>query len=65
VKSDDIVGRVKAYEAIVRATTLSRRGIPESFRVLVKELEGSPRVEILSEDERQIVSAKRTSRRSR
>ena len=56
VKSDDIVGRVKAYEAIVRGENTLEAGIPESFRVLVKELEGlALGVEILSEDERQII----------
>src|SRR5207249_3367370 len=40
VKSDDIVGRVKAYEAIVKGDNTLEAGIPESFRVLVKELEG-------------------------
>jgi DNA-directed RNA polymerase subunit beta len=56
VKSDDIVGRVKAYEAIVKGDNTLEAGIPESFRVLVKELEGlALDVEILSEDERQIV----------
>src|SRR3989440_5697406 len=56
VKSDDIVGRVKAYEAIVKGENTLEAGIPESFRVLVKELEGlALAVEILSEDERQIV----------
>src|SRR5205823_10564936 len=56
VKSDDIVGRVKAYEAIVKGENTLEAGIPESFRVLVKELEGlALGVEILSEDERQIV----------
>ncbi|MGH7903447.1 MAG: DNA-directed RNA polymerase subunit beta [Candidatus Dormibacteraceae bacterium] len=56
VKSDDIVGRVKAYEAIVKGDNTLEAGIPESFRVLVKELEGlALGVEILSQDERQIV----------
>ncbi len=39
VKSDDIVGRVKTYEAIVKGENIPRCGIPESFRVLVKELQ--------------------------
>jgi DNA-directed RNA polymerase subunit beta len=56
VKSDDIVGRVKAYEAIVKGDNTLEAGIPESFRVLVKELQGlALGVEILSEDESQIV----------
>ncbi|TMC47738.1 MAG: DNA-directed RNA polymerase subunit beta [Chloroflexi bacterium] len=56
VKSDDIVGRVKAYEAIVKGENTLEAGIPESFRVLVKELEGlALGVEIQSDDEHQIV----------
>ena len=38
-KSDDIVGRVKAYEAIVKGEPIPKPGVPESFRVLVKELQ--------------------------
>ena len=37
VKSDDVVGRVKTYEAIVKGTNISEPGVPESFKVLVKE----------------------------
>ncbi len=56
VKSDDIVGRVKAYEAIVKGENTLEAGIPESFRVLVKELEGlALGVEILSQGEKQIL----------
>ena len=39
VKSDDVVGRVKAYEAIVKGNSIPTPGIPESFKVLVKELQ--------------------------
>ena len=39
VKSDDIVGRVKAYESIVKGENIPQSGIPESFKVLVKELQ--------------------------
>ena len=39
VKSDDIVGRVKAYEAIVKGKNIPAPGVPESFKVLIKELE--------------------------
>ncbi len=39
VKSDDIVGRVKAYEAIVKGKNIPTPGVPESFKVLIKELE--------------------------
>jgi DNA-directed RNA polymerase subunit beta len=39
VKSDDIVGRVKTYEAIVKGHNVPKPGVPESFRVLIKELQ--------------------------
>ncbi len=39
VKSDDVVGRVKAYEAIVKGQNIPKPGIPESFKVLIKELQ--------------------------
>ena len=39
VKSDDIVGRVKTYEAIVKGDSVPKPGVPESFKVLVKELQ--------------------------
>jgi len=39
VKSDDIVGRVKTYEAIVKGLNIPKPGVPESFRVLIKELQ--------------------------
>jgi DNA-directed RNA polymerase subunit beta len=39
IKSDDIVGRVKVYESIVKGENIQEPGIPESFRVLVKEMQ--------------------------
>ena len=39
VKSDDIVGRVKTYESIVKGENVPKAGVPESFKVLVKELQ--------------------------
>ncbi len=39
VKSDDVTGRVKTYEAIVKGEEIMEPGVPESFRVLVKELQ--------------------------
>jgi DNA-directed RNA polymerase subunit beta len=39
IKSDDVIGRSKAYEAIVKGETIQRPSIPESFNVLVKELQ--------------------------
>ena len=40
VKSDDVIGRAKAYEAIVKGKNLPTPGIPESFNVLLNELSG-------------------------
>ena len=40
LKSDDIIGRAKTYEAIVKGDNIPRAGIPESFNVLVHELRG-------------------------
>ena len=39
VKSDDIVGRVKAYESIVKGENIPKSAVPQSFKVLVKELQ--------------------------
>ncbi len=51
VKSDDIVGRVKTYEAIVKGENVPEPGVPESFKVLIKELQSlCLDVNILSED---------------
>jgi DNA-directed RNA polymerase subunit beta len=55
VKSDDIVGRVKTYEAIVKGERIQEPGVPESFKVLVKELQSlGLNVEVLNENEEQI-----------
>ena len=55
VKSDDVVGRVKAYEAIVKGENTMEPGVPESFKVLVKELQSlGLSVEILNEDAEQV-----------
>ncbi len=52
VKSDDVVGRVKTYEAIVKGENVLEPGVPESFKVLVKELQSlGLAVEVLNEDE--------------
>ncbi len=40
IKSDDVIGRAKAYESIVKGETLPAPGIPESFNVLLHELQG-------------------------
>ena len=53
VKSDDVAGRVKTYEAIVKGEDVVQPGIPESFNVLVKELQSlGLAIELLHEDER-------------
>ena len=55
VKSDDVVGRVKTYEAIIKGDNLSEPGIPESFRVLLKELQAlALDVAVLDEDGNEI-----------
>ncbi len=55
VKSDDVTGRVKTYEAIVKGEPIVEPGVPESFKVLVKELQSlGINVEVLNEDEQRI-----------
>jgi len=55
VKSDDVVGRVKTYEAIVKGEDVGEVGVPESFKVLVKELNSlGLAVEALNEEEEKI-----------
>jgi DNA-directed RNA polymerase subunit beta len=51
IKSDDVLGRVKVYEAIVKGENVPEPGIPESFKVLVKEMQSlCLNVEVLSSD---------------
>ena len=55
VKSDDVVGRVRAYEAIVKGENIPEPGIPESFKVLIKELQSlCLDVKVLTEEEQEI-----------
>lgn len=55
VKSDDVVGRVKTYEAIVKGDNVPEPGVPESFKVLIKELQSlGMDVKILNGDEQEI-----------
>ena len=55
VKSDDIVGRVKTYEAIVKGENIPKPGIPESFKVLIKEMQAlGLDVKVLSENDEEI-----------
>src|SRR5690606_21962165 len=56
VKSDDVVGRVKTYESIVKGENVPEPGVPESFKVLIKELQSlGMDVKILSENEEEII----------
>ena len=55
VKSDDTVGRVKTYESIVKSENVTEPGIPESFKVLIKELQGlALDIKVLTEDKQEI-----------
>lgn len=55
VKSDDIVGRVKTYEAIVKGENVPEPGVPESFKVLIKELQSlGLDIKVLSENDEEI-----------
>jgi DNA-directed RNA polymerase subunit beta len=55
VKSDDVLGRVQTYEAIVKGEEIQSPGVPESFKVLIKELQAlGLSVEILNENEEEI-----------
>jgi DNA-directed RNA polymerase subunit beta len=55
VKSDDVVGRVKTYEAIVKGENIQEPGVPESFKVLLKEMQAlCLDVKVLSEDKKEI-----------
>ena len=55
VKSDDVVGRVKTYEAIVKGQNVPKSGVPESFKVLVKELQSlGLDIKVLNKDNQEI-----------
>ena len=55
VKSDDVVGRVKTYEAIVKGQNVPKPGVPESFKVLIKELQSlGLDVKVLDENNEEI-----------
>jgi DNA-directed RNA polymerase subunit beta len=63
VKSDDVVGRVKTYEAIVKGEPIQDPGLPESFRVLVKELQSlGLSVEVISENDEKMTFGKEEQR---
>ena len=56
VKSDDVVGRVKTYESIVKGENVKAAGVPESFKVLIKELQSlALDVKVLSKDRQEII----------
>ena len=56
VKSDDVVGRVKTYEAIVKGNNIPAPGVPESFKVLIKELQSlALDIKVLNEDKQEII----------
>ena len=62
VKSDDVQGRVQTYEAIVKGEDIQPPGVPESFKVLIKELQSlGLSVEVLNENEQEIRFAEDTS----
>ena len=55
VKSDDVIGRVKTYEAIIKGDNIPEPGIPESFKVLLKELQSlGLDVKVLREDNTEV-----------
>ncbi|MGE5678984.1 MAG: DNA-directed RNA polymerase subunit beta, partial [Pseudomonadota bacterium] len=55
VKSDDVVGRVKTYESIVKGENIPEPGVPESFKVLIKELQSlALDVKVLTEENEEI-----------
>ena len=55
VKSDDVVGRVRTYEAIVKGENIPEPGIPESFKVLIKELQSlCLDVKVLTDEDKEI-----------
>jgi DNA-directed RNA polymerase subunit beta len=63
VKSDDVIGRVKTYEAIVKGEPIQDPGLPESFRVLVKELQSlGLSVEIISDSNEKMTFGKEEQR---
>jgi len=61
IKSDDVTGRAKAYESIIKGEDILQPGVPESFKVLVKELQSlGLALEVINEEEPKIASAEET-----
>jgi DNA-directed RNA polymerase subunit beta len=57
IKSDDVTGRAKAYEAIIKGDDILQSGVPESFKVLVKELQSlGLALEVMNEEEAKVIS---------
>ena len=55
IKSDDVMGRVKTYEAIVKGDTMLEPGVPESFKILVNELQSlGLKVTVMDEEDKEI-----------
>ncbi len=63
IKSDDVVGRAKTYEAIVKNENISQPGVPESFKVLVKELQSlGLGIEVINEEEESITTVEQATK---
>jgi DNA-directed RNA polymerase subunit beta len=61
IKSDDVTGRAKAYEAIIKGDDILQPGVPESFKVLVKELQSlGLALEVINEEEVKIAPVEET-----
>jgi len=62
IKSDDVTGRAKSYEAIIKGDDILQPGVPESFRVLVKELQSlGLALEVINEEETEVTSVEETT----
>jgi len=63
IKSDDVTGRAKTYEAIVKNEEILQSGVPESFKVLVKELQSlGLAIEVINDDEQGVILAGETTK---
>jgi len=63
IKSDDVTGRAKTYEAIVKNEEVFQSGVPESFKVLVKELQSlGLAIEVINDDEQGVILAGETTK---
>jgi DNA-directed RNA polymerase subunit beta len=61
IKSDDVTGRAKAYESIIKGDDILQPGVPESFKVLVKELQSlGLALEVINEEDTKLVSSEET-----